>query len=99
MTEQLFVYGTLMEPIVQISVFGGTTHGQPDTLADFKKSSIRLGGRLYPIIEPEADSSVEGLVITVTPTELRRIDQYEGEDYRRKKVTLVSGRQVWVYQA
>jgi hypothetical protein len=28
---------------------------------------------------------------------LKLIDQYEGDTYQRKKVRLVSGRQVWVY--
>ena len=99
MTEQLFVYGTLMEPGVQVAVFGRAVEGSPDALADYRKSRIRLGGRVYPIVKPAAGSTVEGLVITVSPTELAKIDHYEGEDYRRQKVTLVSGRRVWVYQA
>ncbi len=99
MTEHLFVYGTLMDPIVQFSVFGRVVQGQPDRLTGYKKSSIQLGGGVYPIIKPETGHSVEGLVITVTPAELKLIDRYEGDAYQRKKVTLVSGRQVWVYQA
>jgi gamma-glutamylcyclotransferase (GGCT)/AIG2-like uncharacterized protein YtfP len=99
MPEQLFVYGTLIDPIVQFAVFGRATEGRPDRLADFEKSDIRLGDRVYPVIKPEPGSSVEGLAITVTPTELGCIDQYEGENYRRTKVTLASGRQAWVYQA
>ena len=99
MPEQLFVYGTLMDPTVQLAVFGRAIRGRPDTLADFEKSSIRLGGRVYPIIKPESGSSVKGLVISVTPAELAHIDQYEGEAYRRKKVNLISGKKVWVYQA
>ena len=70
-----------------------------DKLTEYRKSSIRLGDRDYPIVEPEAGSSVEGLVITVSPTELSRIDHYEGENYRRTRVTLVSGRRAWVYRA
>ncbi len=98
MTEQLFVYGTLMDPIVQFAVFGRATEGKPDKLPNYRKSRIRLGGRVYPIVKPAAGSSVEGQVITVSPTELNRIDHYEGEAYRRTKVTLVSGRRAWVYQ-
>jgi gamma-glutamylcyclotransferase (GGCT)/AIG2-like uncharacterized protein YtfP len=99
MTEQLFVYGTLMDPIVQFAVVGRTAEGRPDTLPDFRKSSLKLGGRVYPIVKPAAGSVVEGLVIMVSPTELGRIDHYEGEAYRRTRATLTSGRQAWVYQA
>ena len=99
MLEQLFVYGTLIDPVVQFAVFGRATEGRPDKLAGNRMSSIRLGDRDYPIIEPENSSSVEGLVITVSLTELSLIDHYEGEAYRRNKVTLVSGRRAWVYQA
>jgi gamma-glutamylcyclotransferase (GGCT)/AIG2-like uncharacterized protein YtfP len=99
MTEQLFVYGTLKEPRVQFLVFGRVTPGELDTLTGYRKASIRLGGRVFPIIKPEAGTSVEGMVITVSPAELKQIDHYEGKAYQRKRVTLTSGRQAWVYQA
>jgi gamma-glutamylcyclotransferase (GGCT)/AIG2-like uncharacterized protein YtfP len=99
MTEFLFVYGTLMEPPVQQRVFGRVAPGQPDKLVGYRKDQIRLGYDIfYPIIRPEADSSVEGLVIQITPVELRLIDRYEGSAYQRKRVTLVSGRRAWAYQ-
>lgn len=99
MTESLFVYGTLMEPRVQQRVFGRVAPGQPDKLTDYRKHHIRLSYDIsYPIIRPEAGSSVEGLVIQITPEELKLIDRYEGSAYQRKRVTLVSGRQAWVYQ-
>ena len=69
MTEQLFVYGTLLDPAVQFAVFGRTTEGGLDRLPNYRKSSIRLGGRVYPIVEPESSSTVEGMVITVSSTE------------------------------
>jgi gamma-glutamylcyclotransferase (GGCT)/AIG2-like uncharacterized protein YtfP len=99
MTEQLFVYGTLKEPRVQFLVFGRVTPGKPDTLAGYRQASIRLGGRVFPIIKPEAGNSVEGMVISVSPAELEQIDRYEGQAYRRQKVTLGSGQKAWVYQA
>ena len=99
MTESLFVYGTLMDPVVQNRVFGRVAPGKRDTLPDYRKDRIRLGyGLVYPIIRPEIGSAVEGLVFYVTPGELALIDAYEGIVYRRKKVTLMSGQQAWVYQ-
>jgi gamma-glutamylcyclotransferase (GGCT)/AIG2-like uncharacterized protein YtfP len=98
MKEHLFVYGTLMEPDVQKRVFGRTALGKPDTLTGYKKCSIRLGSSVYPIIKSEAGSAVEGIVIEVTLAELKLIDRYETDVYRRKKVMLASGRWAWVYQ-
>lgn len=96
--EPLFVYGTLLKPSVQKMVFGRTTSGRPDKLAGYKKHRIQLGRNVYPIIKPAADGTVDGLVLTVTPTELKVIDRYEGRAYQRQKVTLVSGQRAWVYR-
>jgi gamma-glutamylcyclotransferase (GGCT)/AIG2-like uncharacterized protein YtfP len=97
MTESLFVYGTLMNPLVQQRVFGRTAPGVADRLVGYRKDLIHLGSGVYPIIRPEAGAVVEGFVIHVTAAELALIDYYEGNAYRRKKVTLVSGRKAWVY--
>lgn len=99
LTEDLFVYGTLKDPQVQIRVLGRRVRGMADRLPDYKKSTIRLSGRQFPIVKPEEGNSVEGLVIAVTPTELIQIDHYEGRAYQRQKVTLASGRSAWVYRA
>jgi gamma-glutamylcyclotransferase (GGCT)/AIG2-like uncharacterized protein YtfP len=99
MIEYLFVYGTLIDPFIQQHVFGRVTLGEADVLASYKKETIRLDGGLYPIIRPEVDGRVEGRLLQLSPVELALIDQYEGTDYRRIKVSLVSGRQAWVYVA
>jgi gamma-glutamylcyclotransferase (GGCT)/AIG2-like uncharacterized protein YtfP len=96
--EYLFVYGTLMDPPVQRKVFGRTVSGQPDMLTGYENDQIDLGSGVYPIIRRKAGSSVAGLIITVTPAELKSIDDYEGSAYRRVKVELTSGRRAWVYQ-
>ncbi len=97
--ESLFVYGTLMLPEVQEAVIGRRVVGRPDRLAGFRRSTIRLGGNEYPIIHPAADGMVDGVVLEVTPAELRRIDAYETSAYRRTRVRLVSGMEAWVYRA
>ena len=88
MTASLFIYGTLLNPLVQKQVLGRHGPGEPDTLAGYKKYSIRLATGVYPIIRPETGGLVE----------LALIDRYEGDAYQQKKVTLVSGRWAWVYQ-
>lgn len=98
MNELLFVYGTLMESQVQQKIIGRSVPGEPDSLAGYEKDRIRLGGGVYPIVRPRANSSVEGVVIAVSPAELELIDQYETDAYRREKVVLASGRRAWVYR-
>jgi hypothetical protein len=36
-------------------------------------------------------------VLELTPDELARCDVYEGDEYRRLRVTLRSGTEAWVY--
>jgi len=99
MTEFLFVYGTLMNPLVQQRVFGRTAPGEADKLVGYRKDLIHLGSGVYPIIRPEAGAVVEGMVIQVTRAELKLMDRYEGPAYQRVRVTLVGGREAWVYTA
>jgi gamma-glutamylcyclotransferase (GGCT)/AIG2-like uncharacterized protein YtfP len=98
MSEHLFVYGTLMDPLVQRRIIGRTTTGKRDTLTGYRKGSIQLGSGVYSIVRPHGGSSVEGVVIKITPAELRLIDRYESDAYQRKEVMLVGGQRAWVYQ-
>jgi gamma-glutamylcyclotransferase (GGCT)/AIG2-like uncharacterized protein YtfP len=99
MAERLFVYGTLKDPLMQQSVFGRVEEGKPDTLIGYAISQIVLGGDTYPIIRPDFQSRVEGLLIDVSDYEFALIDRYEGDDYARTQVTLESGVRAWVYCA
>lgn len=95
--ENLFVYGTLKNSKVQKSVFGRTARGIPDILERYKKSEIKIGKKKYLAIIFDRDNFVEGLVISVTSIELRLIDKYETDAYKRFKVILKSGKSAWVY--
>lgn len=95
--ETLFVYGTLQDPQVQARVFGRIVQGQPDTLGGYRKSQITINGNVYPIAVEDASSVIAGWVLEVTAAELVAIDAYEGNDYRRVRVHLRSGREAWVY--
>lgn len=98
LSELLFVYGTLKESSVQKEVIGRTLEGIVDVLEGYKKSKTKINNKTYPIIAPDPNSSVKGLVISITPEELELIDEYETKVYKRKKVVLQSGKMVWVYQ-
>ena len=95
--ENLFVYGTLMDSKVQKSVFGRITKGIPDILERYRKSEIEIGKKKYPAIVLDKDNFVEGLVISIIPIELKLIDKYETDAYKREQVVLKSGKTAWVY--
>jgi gamma-glutamylcyclotransferase (GGCT)/AIG2-like uncharacterized protein YtfP len=95
--EYLFVYGTLQEPEVQQRIIGRVVPGAPDILDGFGRSKLAMGDGVFPLVIPRHGSSVDGLLLEVTPDELARLDYYETSAYRRFWVTLRSGRECWVY--
>ena len=96
----LFSYGTLREPEVQRAVFGRTVPGDADRLHGFAKVPILIAGEPYVTLRPSPGAVVEGMVLQVTEAELSAADIYEGSaDYRRVKVSLASGRDVFVYRS
>ncbi len=94
--EKLFVYGTLKRPEVQKAVFGKITKSSPDILSNFTRSKIKIDN-IYPVITPKKDKFVRGLVFPVNSKELKMIDEYETNTYRRQKFVLKSGIKAWVY--
>lgn len=95
--EQLFVYGTLKEATTQKRVLGRRAAGIQDILKDFTRSTITIENKTYPIITKKRGESIEGMVISVRLKELKLIDDYETNAYRRKKVVLNSGKSAWAY--
>lgn len=89
-TEKVFVYGTLLNPIVRSAVcscFLETTQAQ---LLEYAKHGRN--------IVPTASSTVTGAVITVSAWELERLDRYERtpEKYTRERINIM-GEEMWVY--
>jgi len=106
--ENLFSYGTLQLEQVQLELFKRTIRTEPDALVGYKKEKIKIkvesvvnlsGEEEHVIISYSGNDSdlVEGAVLSITPDELDRADEYETDDYKRVKVTLRSGRSSWVY--
>lgn len=95
--EKLFVYGTLRDENVQKKVFGRIAKSARDALVGYKKSEIVIGGETYPVLVPDSGSIIEGRVLEISPKELKLIDEYETDAYKRVKVVLKSGESVWVY--
>lgn len=100
MIEKLFVYGTLCQPDVQKKVIGRVVQPTIDNLLGFRKSTVEINGKVYPIIErdPNSTEEIAGLVLGIEEEDLPKLDVYETTAYRREKVTLESGLSAWAYQ-
>ncbi|MFP3343495.1 gamma-glutamylcyclotransferase family protein [Halomonas sp. SIMBA_159] len=90
-THQVFVYGTLRYLPVRWVVMGSSGSPQPARLDGFKRKGLDLAA--------SEDNHVDGLLLTVTPEALARLDRYErlGIRYERVEQTLSDGTSAWVY--
>ncbi|MFZ4826619.1 MAG: gamma-glutamylcyclotransferase family protein [Phototrophicaceae bacterium] len=97
--ERLFVYGTLKDEAVQTRLIGRAVELTPNTLKGYQISSLTptLVEQSYLVIDPKPDQVVEGYTMEVSLWELIQIDEYEGNVYRRIRVTLRDGTAAWVY--
>lgn len=95
--EFLFAYGTLKDPDVQKRVIGRIVDGVPDTLSGYRKSEVAVDGQTYPVIVPDQNASVDGVVLVLTSQELEKMDVYETKAYGRVKVHTQKGTSAWVY--
>ncbi|MBN2484675.1 MAG: gamma-glutamylcyclotransferase [Bacteroidales bacterium] len=98
--ERLFIYGTLRIQNLRKKLTGReiTSFGT-DSLSGFRLSKIYSEGQYYPIIIDDSSSKqiIEGEIIEVTVSELKKLDCYEGSFYKRRKVVLNSGIVAWAY--
>ena len=109
MTSYLFSYGTLQKPKVQLELFGRLLKGEKDKLPGYKigKVAIRdekvLATSELPFhliaLPGEENDFIEGVVLELSPDEIKSADAYETEDYKRIEVRLGSGKTSWVYVA
>jgi gamma-glutamylcyclotransferase (GGCT)/AIG2-like uncharacterized protein YtfP len=89
--HEVFVYGTLRYRPVRRLAMGAVGDTRPATLSGYARTRLDL--------EPAPGGRVHGLVIDVTPDELRRLDRYErlGIRYDRVRLRLDDGTPAWVY--
>ncbi len=95
--EKLFGYATLLDPDVQRRVVGRVLATTPQILDGYRRERTEIEGSAYPRITPHANSLVQGAVMKVTESDLAAIDAYEGDDYKRVRVTLRDGTEAWAY--
>ena len=95
--ETLFVYGTLHDPEVQLMLLGRRLNSTSDVLLKYRRDTELFPP--YPVAVVDAEGYINGWVLRVNAEELQRLDDYEGENYIRVRVTLASSLQAWVYTA
>ena len=95
----LFIYDNLQKPEIQKEVLGRELEMQEDSLNRYKKSSVNVEGEIFPRLEKTNNTYdvVFGKVVEISEEDLKKLDEYEGEDYKRIEVVLVSGKDSWVY--
>jgi gamma-glutamylcyclotransferase (GGCT)/AIG2-like uncharacterized protein YtfP len=82
------------------AVCGEVPHSTAARLAGYRR--YRVSNQIYPAIEPASGVAVDGVLFrNISRRLLKRLDRYEGQEYRRRKlrVTQDNGRQAlaWVY--
>lgn len=98
--HKLFAYGTLLDPAIQVKLFGKTL---PDPESAVLHGWEKYTHETYPFIMPKEGSSVHGKVLILDDAQLRIADQWEEvpREYIRRQV-IVNGstdepETVWVY--
>lgn len=109
-TEKIFSYGTLRQENVQLATFGRLLSGQEDKVKGFRLDEVEItdfdvisksGKNIHKImVHTGIDSDlVEGVIFEISKDELKIADNYEVEEYKRKKLSTINGNEVWVYIA
>lgn len=87
----VFVYGSLMYNPVWESVVQGNYGGLPAELRGY--SRYRVPGETYPALIEDSAGVVQGrLWLNVDAEDLVRLDNFEGDEYRRTLVQVVDAR-------
>jgi gamma-glutamylcyclotransferase (GGCT)/AIG2-like uncharacterized protein YtfP len=86
--DRVFVYGTLQFPDVFEAVTGRRLRAIDAWLDGYARHQVKRAP--YPAILPAPDARVHGLAVEgIDGTALARMDDFEGEMYRREPVTVV----------
>lgn len=86
----IFTYGSLMFDPVWQRVVRGSYDAQLARLQGYQRFAI--ADETYPAVLRRADARVDGrLYLDVSPEDVARLDAFEGEDYRRIGVEVLTG--------
>lgn len=88
----LFVYGTLRDPDILAAVL---THPWPAAQSAPAKAPayrvIAYPGRTYPVLVASTQDTAPGLLLSgLSAMDLARLDAFEGDEYHRATITVLS---------
>ncbi len=87
--QNLFVYGSLLFPELIEKLTGEKFSLIPAVLHGFRRFAVK--GSDYPAIVPEENSKVTGmLVMDVDAKSMKMLAYFEGDEYRKEDVVVVS---------
>ena len=95
----LFAYGTLLDESIQRKLIGRQVVGAPDYLIGYRKIMRQFAAGIYPDLIEDSTGEVKGQILDLSAEELKRCDLYEGYEYKRVKLLLKSGVEVFVYMS
>ncbi|OLL26339.1 AIG2-like protein [Neolecta irregularis DAH-3] len=89
MTQSVFVYGTLMHPVILERVIASKQKVlEPAVLKDYFRFCVSQTD--YPAVIAETGQQVEGILIkNLNNKELERLDLFEGDEYQRISVNIL----------
>lgn len=96
--QNLFAYGSLMCEDIMSAVVGGPLHRTRALLPRYRRLLVK--NEHYPGVVPSIDDSVDGIVYhDISPEGWSRLDNFEGEMYSRRLVTVLyeNGDEAQVY--
>ena len=96
--SKVFSYGTLWRSDVQIKEFGITfsVDNNLDYISGWDILKIKMYDEIFSIAI-EGESIISGAIIEVPDHFMKNIDRYEGREYKRIKVTTLTGNNCYMY--
>lgn len=89
MTGRLFAYGVLRVPAIFAAVSGLELRGTAAILRGYRCEGVR--GEAYPAIMTDPSETVTGrLYHGLSPHAIAALDRFEGDEYRRRVVTVIT---------
>lgn len=96
MRAYLFVYGTLREPAIQLTIIGRVVAMHVGVLCGYEVAPVVINGNEHRTLVG-GGGEVSGFILAVSQAELLRIDRYEPLEYKRIRVSLKDGSAAWAY--
>lgn len=94
--DALFVYGTLMFPVVVKGLLGRVPPARPAGAVGWRVAA--LSGRVYPgLVAAPGRAAAGQLVVDLSPDEWRVLDEFEDAVYDLRRLELDHDRAGWAY--